>query len=111
MRRSILFVAAALIVAACAAPPARAHPTPPPADYDPNFNYDCDRTCLNAFLDQVIAAMVAHDASSLPLARDVKYTENGQLLRIGDGFWATASGSPAGQDFWGRSSAGARNVP
>jgi hypothetical protein len=93
MRRSILF-AAALIVAAVAAHPARAQATTPPADYDPNFNYDCDRTCLNAFLDQVIAAMVAHDPSSLPLARDVKYTENGQLLKIGDGFWGTASGSP-----------------
>jgi len=94
MRRFILFAAAALFVAAVAAHPARAQATAPPADYDPNFNYDCDRTCLNAFLDQVIAAMVAHDSSSLPLARDVKYTENGQLLKIGDGFWGTASGSP-----------------
>ncbi|MGB9069881.1 MAG: hypothetical protein WCC21_15025 [Candidatus Acidiferrales bacterium] len=94
MRRFILCVAAALIVAAIAAHPARAQATAPPADYDPNFNYDCDRSCLNAFLDQVIAAMVAHDASSLPLARAVKYTENGQLLKIGDGFWGTASGSP-----------------
>ena len=66
----------------------------PPADYDPNFNYDCDRACLNGFLDQLIAAMVAHDSSTLPLARDVKYTENGQVLRIGDGFWGTASGPP-----------------
>jgi len=94
MRRSIPFAAAALFVAAVAAHPARAQATAPPADYDPDFNYDCDRTCLNAFLDQVIAAMVAHDSSSLPLSRDVKYTENGQLLKIGDGFWGTASGSP-----------------
>jgi hypothetical protein len=63
----------------------------PPADYDPNFNYDCDRTCLNDLADQVLAAFVAHDPSRLPLARDVKYTENGQALRLGDGFWATAS--------------------
>ena len=94
LRRSIPFAAAALFVTVVAARPARAQATAPPADYDPHFNYDCDRTCLNAFLDQVIAAMVAHDSSSLPLARDVKYTENGQLLKIGDGFWGTASGSP-----------------
>src|ERR1700733_1767861 len=94
MPRYNLFAAAALIVAAVAAQPARAQVTAPPADYDPNFNYDCDRSCLNADLDQVIAAMIAHDSSSLPLARDVKYTENGQLLKIGDGFWGTASGSP-----------------
>src|SRR5579862_7822108 len=90
----LLSAAAMLVLAAVAAPLARAQATAPSADYDPNFNYDCDRSCLNAFLDQVIAAMVAHDASSLPLARDVKYTENGQLLKIGDGFWGTASGSP-----------------
>jgi hypothetical protein len=38
--------------------------------------------------------MVAHDSSTLPLARDVKYTENGQVLKLGDGFWGTASGPP-----------------
>jgi hypothetical protein len=86
--------AAALFLAALACIPARAQMAAPPADYDPNFNYDCDRTCLNGLLDQLIAAMVAHDPSNLPLARDVKYTENGQLLKIGDGFWGTASGPP-----------------
>jgi len=62
-----------------------------PQDYDPNFNYDCDRTCLNDYADQVLAAFVAHDASRLPLARQVKYTENGQQLQLGDGLWDTAS--------------------
>jgi hypothetical protein len=64
----------------------------PPADYDPNFNYDCDRNCLNAFMNQYLLALVAHDPSTLPLAREVKYTENGQVLKLGDGFWGTASG-------------------
>jgi hypothetical protein len=94
MRRFVLMVLGALIAAAAATPAARAQATTPPADYDPNFNYDCDRACLNAFLDQVITAMVAHDSSSLPLARDVRYTENGQLLTIPEGFWGTASGRP-----------------
>ncbi len=65
-----------------------------PGDYDPNVNYDCDRACLNSFVDRYLAAVVAHDASLVPLARDVKFTENGQLLKIGDGFWGTASGPP-----------------
>jgi hypothetical protein len=84
----------AVLVLAALAPAVRAQSTAPPADYDPNFNYDCDRACLNGFLDQVIGAMVAHDSSTLPLARGVKYTENGQLLKIGDGFWGTASSEP-----------------
>ena len=92
--RSIIALAAVLLFAALAPAPARAQAAAPPADYDPNFNYDCDRACLNAFLDQTLAAMAAHDASSLALARDVKYTENGQALKIGDGFWGTASGAP-----------------
>jgi hypothetical protein len=93
IRRRVLRAAATLIFAAIAASSARAQ-SPAPADYDPSFNYDCDRACLNGFLDQILAAMAAHDVSSLPLARDVKYTENGQLLKIGDSFWGTASGPP-----------------
>jgi hypothetical protein len=63
-----------------------------PQDYDPNFNYDCDRACLDTYVDQYLAALVAHDPSRLPLARQVKFTENGQELKLGDGLWGTASG-------------------
>ena len=96
MRINLKLVSAALalILAAFVSGAARAQSSAPPADYDPNFNYDCDRACLNGFLDQLIAAMVKHDPSTLPLARDVKYTENGQVLKIGDGFWGTASSLP-----------------
>ena len=94
INRSILSAAALVIIGVITVSAARAQSSAPPADYDPNFNYDCDRACLNASLDRVLAAMAAHDSSSLSLARDVKYTENGQQLKIGDGFWGTASGSP-----------------
>ncbi|MGC2331666.1 MAG: hypothetical protein WA581_09455 [Candidatus Acidiferrales bacterium] len=63
-------------------------------DYNPNVNYDCDHNCLIDDMNQVLAAMVAHDASTLPLARDVKYTEDGQVLKLTDGFWETASALP-----------------
>jgi hypothetical protein len=66
-------------------------PTAIPPDYDPNFSYDCDRACLNGYIDQYLAAVVAHDPSRLPLARQVKFTENGQELQLGDGLWGTAS--------------------
>ncbi len=89
-RHSFAF-AATLFLIALASLPARAQSSAPPADYDPNFNYDCDRACLNGYADQVLAAMVAHDLSHLPLARQVKFTENGQQLQLGDGLWGTAS--------------------
>jgi hypothetical protein len=87
-------LAVALFLAALASIPARAQSGAPPADYNPNFNYDCDRACLNGFVDNFLAALVAHDASRLPLGREVKYTENGQVLHLGDGFWGTASALP-----------------
>jgi len=51
-----------------------------------------DRAFLNGLVDQYLAALVAHDPSRLPLARTVKFTENGQTLRLGDGMWGPASG-------------------
>jgi hypothetical protein len=52
----------------------------------------CDRACLEGHIDKVLAAMIAHDPSLLMLARDVRYTENGVELRLGDGMWGTLSG-------------------
>jgi hypothetical protein len=66
------------------AAPAKADPMP--------IGVECDRTCLQDMVDQTLAAMVAHDAHRLPLAADVRYTENGQDLALNDGFWGTATG-------------------
>jgi hypothetical protein len=53
---------------------------------------NCDRACLEGVIDQYLAAVVAHDPSRLPLSADVMYTENAQVIEIGDGFWKTAEG-------------------
>ncbi|MGA3295707.1 MAG: hypothetical protein ABSE45_17205 [Candidatus Acidiferrales bacterium] len=52
----------------------------------------CDRACLNGFVDQYLDAVVAHDPSRLPVTKFVKFTENGQKLALGDGFWRSATG-------------------
>ena len=52
----------------------------------------CDRACLERVMDQYLAAVVAHDPSRVPLSADAKYTENNQVVPIGDGFWKTAQG-------------------
>ncbi|HXA76107.1 MAG TPA: hypothetical protein VNV41_03155 [Candidatus Acidoferrales bacterium] len=52
---------------------------------------DCDRACLENLATQYLAALVAHNPKSLPLAADVKYTENDQVMDVGDGFWGTAT--------------------
>jgi len=47
----------------------------------------CDRACLEGFVDQYLDAIIAHDPKRLPLAANAKFTENGQRLNPGDGFW------------------------
>ena len=50
----------------------------------------CDRQCLEGFVDRYLDAAIAHQPDKVPLAKGVKYTEDGQLLEIGDGLWRTA---------------------
>jgi hypothetical protein len=52
----------------------------------------CDRACLEGVMDQYLAALVAHDPKRVPLSADARYTENDQLMDIGDGFWKTVEG-------------------
>ena len=53
---------------------------------------DCNRACLEALVNQYLDAVVAHDPKRLPLSADVKYTENEQVMDVGDGFWKTVTG-------------------
>jgi hypothetical protein len=54
----------------------------------------CDRACLSGVMDSYLAALEAHDASKLSVTRNVKYTENGVRLNLGDGLWQTLSAAP-----------------
>ncbi len=53
----------------------------------------CDNACLKGFVDGYIAALAQRDPKKLPVVDGVKYTENGRVLDLGDGFWHTA-GAP-----------------
>ena len=50
---------------------------------------DCDRACLEGFVDRYLDAVVADNPSAVPLAPGVRFTEDGQQLVIGDGLWNT----------------------
>jgi hypothetical protein len=52
----------------------------------------CDRACLEGFVDRYLDALLAHDPRKVPFASDVKFTENGQKLELGDGLWRTFTG-------------------
>jgi hypothetical protein len=53
---------------------------------------DCDRACLEDVVGQYLDALVAGDPSRVPLSDDVMYTENNQVIDVGDGFWKTVQG-------------------
>ena len=48
-----------------------------------------ERAALVRSIDGFLAALVARDPARAMLAPDVRYTENGQDLPIGEGAWAT----------------------
>ena len=52
----------------------------------------CDRACLYKFVDMYFDALVSHCACGISLAPDVKYTENGQGVKPGEGIWKTFTG-------------------
>jgi hypothetical protein len=54
----------------------------------------CDRQCLEGFVNQYLAAMVAHDASKAPFAAKARITENAKVLSLSKpagGLWGTAT--------------------
>ena len=56
----------------------------------------CDHECLLGFVDKYIKALVQHDASLDLFAADARFTENAQLLKLGQALWQTASDPPQG---------------
>src|SRR5215467_11118796 len=57
-----------------------------------NGSGPCDRACLENFVDQYLDAVIAHNPKLLPLSRNVKFTEKGVKLEIGDAHWKTVIG-------------------
>jgi hypothetical protein len=84
MDRALRLVATGLILAGSLAAQGRGGRGPGGAPPAPG---PCDRACLEGFINQYLDALVAHNAFGLPLAQKVKFSENDQLLDLGDGLW------------------------
>ncbi len=57
----------------------------------PAFAADCDRDCLAGLITQYQDALAAQDPSALPLAADVRFTQNSQEMQLGEGAWETVT--------------------
>jgi hypothetical protein len=54
----------------------------------------CDRACLLGIADAYFAALAAHDPSKAPMAPNAKFTEQTQVLKVGEGLWKTTTEGP-----------------
>jgi len=54
----------------------------------------CDRACLDDIADRYLAALVAHDPSKAPMAPSAKFTEQANVLPVGEGLWKSAIEGP-----------------
>jgi len=52
---------------------------------------NCDRDCLRGSISQYLNALVAHNPSALPLADNIRFTEDSVEKRLGDGLWKDVS--------------------
>jgi hypothetical protein len=82
MRKSVVFIGFAIALLVLSARTSVAQ----------NSSASCDRACLEGLVDTYLDAVIAHDPKQLPLARDVKFTENGVRLEVGDAHWKTVTG-------------------
>lgn len=89
MRATTGLLAAGL--AALSTPLAAQAPGEPSAVIAP----DCDRACLIGHVEAHMKALAARDPSQLPLAGDVRFTENNVFIPVGEGLWDTVTGVDA----------------
>jgi hypothetical protein len=87
MRRTMSLIAAAVLVSAAASTAAHAQPSTSRAS--------CDRACLIRLVDAYLAALVARDPATAPIAPNARFVENAVATHVGDGLWLTASAEPS----------------
>jgi hypothetical protein len=52
----------------------------------------CDRACLAGYITKYLDALTAHDPKRLPVTPDVRFTENGVAIPLGEALWITIGG-------------------
>ncbi len=55
---------------------------------------DHSRECLASVMGSYLQAVLRHDPKLLATTQNIKYTENGVRLSLGDGLWQTAAAAP-----------------
>lgn len=53
----------------------------------------CDRACLENIIENYLQALAVQDVSRIKVTDDVVFSENNQVLELGDGSWQTMTGT------------------
>lgn len=64
----------------------------PPNNYGRTIPANCPAECLNGVIDKFLAAMIARNPKQAQLSDNVRYTEMGQQVPVGEGLWTTVTG-------------------
>lgn len=68
-------------------------PAPPPAPEDPaTLREQCDDACLTGLAERFMTALAGQRPADVPWARNVKFTENGVGIQVGEGIWGSIRG-------------------
>jgi hypothetical protein len=67
-------------------------PQPPKAEDKAALNARCDKACLLAAGDAFMTALAAQKPADVPWASEVKFTENGVGIPVGEGIWGSIRG-------------------
>jgi len=60
--------------------------------YMPVYAQNCDRACLENYVDRYLDAVIDNNPGAVRLTENVRFTENGQRLNLKDGLWQTMEG-------------------
>ncbi len=52
----------------------------------------CNRECLRNFISQYLDAMLSHNPGLLIRSADIKFTEDSEVMKLGDGLLKSVSG-------------------
>jgi hypothetical protein len=96
-RNSTLAAAAALALmasGAASAAPAAAPASKPAAPAAAPKAEACNRGCLVSIMEKWLAALPAHSAKGLPIAPNIRFTEQAAAIPVGDGLFVSATEAP-----------------
>jgi hypothetical protein len=91
MNKLASVIAAAVLLSFAFAVPSRAAAAVPAKTAAGAAASSCDHDCLTGVVNQYLQALVAHDPAKLPVAPNIRFTENTIPLKLGDALWGTIS--------------------